>query len=512
MPDWSAGYVADIAYTYGTYSELSPMRARLAFLHAGLVFPEVRTCCELGFGQGMSINIHAASSDCAWYGTDFNPSQAGFAQELASASGAQAHLYDQAFAEFCRREDLPDFDSIGLHGIWTWISDENRAVIVDFIRRKLKLGGVLYISYNTQPGWAAMVPMRDLLTEYSQVMGAPGKGIAPRINDALQFAERLLSSEPAFLAANPQIAAKIEGMKKLDRSYLAHEYFNRDWLPMSFSSMTKWLEPAKLNFACSAHYMDHIDVANFSPEQSKILDEIADPSLRQTVRDFLVNQTFRRDYWVHGARQLSQQAQREKWLAQRMLLAIPRHLLSLKANTARGEVDLHERVYRPVIDCLADYQPKSVEQIARTCEAQGVTLSEVIQALFILAGTLQVQPVQDEDSIARARPLTDKLNRKLCQLAAEGLEQSALASPVTGSAVTADRFHQLFLLAYQDGQRTPQDWAHFANGILQSLGQRILIEGKAAESDQEQLAELERRAGKFGEFLLPIFKALGVAR
>ncbi|MBB3117485.1 hypothetical protein [Pseudoduganella violacea] len=50
MPDWSAGYIADITYTYGTYSELSQMRARLAFLHAGLVFPEVRNCCELGFG------------------------------------------------------------------------------------------------------------------------------------------------------------------------------------------------------------------------------------------------------------------------------------------------------------------------------------------------------------------------------------------------------------------------------------------------------------------------------
>jgi len=44
---------------------------------------------------------------------------------------------------------LPDFDYIGLHGIWSWISDENRQVIVDFIRKKLKVGGVLYISYNT---------------------------------------------------------------------------------------------------------------------------------------------------------------------------------------------------------------------------------------------------------------------------------------------------------------------------------------------------------------------------
>ena len=42
--------------------------------------------------------------------------------------------------------------------IWSWVSEENQRVIVDFVRRKLKVGGLLYISYNCQPGFAAMVP------------------------------------------------------------------------------------------------------------------------------------------------------------------------------------------------------------------------------------------------------------------------------------------------------------------------------------------------------------------
>ena len=143
MTDWTSCYVADIGYTFGYYPELNPLRARLAFLNAGLVPPKNGVHCELGFGQGMSTNIHAAASNSSWFANDFNPEQAGFAQELAAASGADAHLKDEAFAEFCTRTDLPEFDSIGLHGIWSWINDENRAVIVDFIRRKLKVGGVL---------------------------------------------------------------------------------------------------------------------------------------------------------------------------------------------------------------------------------------------------------------------------------------------------------------------------------------------------------------------------------
>ena len=142
MSDWTAGYVADIGYTYGYYAELNPLRIRLALLNAGFAVPRVLNACELGFGQGVSVNMHAAASDVAWHGTDFNPAQAGFARELATVSGVNARLTDDAFAEYAKRDDLPNFDYIGLHGIWSWISDENRHVIVDFIRRKLNVGGV----------------------------------------------------------------------------------------------------------------------------------------------------------------------------------------------------------------------------------------------------------------------------------------------------------------------------------------------------------------------------------
>ena len=110
MTDWTDGYVADIGYTFGYYTELNPLRVKLAFAYAGLVCPDMGAACELGFGQGLSANVHAAASVTQWHGTDFNPSQAGFAQELAAASGANARFYDEAFADFCDRSDLPDFD------------------------------------------------------------------------------------------------------------------------------------------------------------------------------------------------------------------------------------------------------------------------------------------------------------------------------------------------------------------------------------------------------------------
>lgn len=510
MSDWTNGYVADIGYTYGYYTELNPLRVRLAFLNAGLVAPDVGTACELGFGQGMSTNLHAAASVVQWAGTDFNPAQAGFAQELAGVADSGARLYDEAFDQFAQRADLPEFDYIGLHGIWSWISDENRAVIVDFIRRKLKVGGVLYISYNTQPGWAAMVPMRDLLTEHAEVLGSDGAGIVSRINSALAFAEQLLAANPAYARANPQIAERIQAIKKQDRNYVAHEYFNRDWQPMAFAKMAQWLSSAKLQWACSANYLDAIDAVNLTSEQQALLASIPDPMFRQTTRDFCVNQQFRKDYWVKGARQLSTLEQAEQLRAQRVILVQPRAEVSLKVNGSLGEASMQEAVYAPILDQLADHKPKSLAQLERALQPVGIGLAQIIQAVLVLTGAGALLAAQDDAASAKAKKRTDRLNTHLMAKARSSSALNYLASPVTGGGISVPRFQQLFLLARQQGHKQPQDWAQFTWNLLAAQGQRLLKDGKTLEAAEDNLAEIGQQAQRFAEKQLPILLALQV--
>ncbi len=358
MSDWSSGYVADIGYTHGYYDELNPQPAKLALLSSGHVLPEIDVACELGFGQGLSVNIHTAASTTEWHGTDFNPSQASYAQELAEASNSDAKLYDQSFQEFCNRPDLPDFDYIGLHGIWSWISDENRSIIVDFIRRKLKVVGVLYISYNTMPGWAAFAPLRNLMTQHADVIGSPGSGIVSRIDGSIDFASKLIATNPAYARANPQIAERIEKLKDQNRNYLAHEYFNRDWHPMNFAQMAQWLEPAKLQFACSANLLDHVDQINLTPDQQKFLAELPDPMFRESVRDFMINQQFRKDYWVKGLRKLTPIKRLELLREQKFILLKPASEVALKMTTVLGEITLNETIYNAILGALDGYKIK----------------------------------------------------------------------------------------------------------------------------------------------------------
>ena len=129
MSDWTAGYVSELGYTYGYYEELNTKRVELCLLNKGLASPKITRALELGFGQGISVNIHAAASDVEWMGTDFNPSQANFASRVASEATTSCKLLDCSFEELLSSEDLSEFDYIGLHGIWSWVSDHNREII-----------------------------------------------------------------------------------------------------------------------------------------------------------------------------------------------------------------------------------------------------------------------------------------------------------------------------------------------------------------------------------------------
>jgi hypothetical protein len=83
----------------------------------------------------------------------------------------------------------------------------------------------------------------------------------------------------------------------------------------------------------------------------------------------------------------------------------------------------------------------------------------------------------------------------------------ALASPVTGGGINVDRFEQLFLLARQNKQPDPPA---LVMQILSTLGQRLIRDGKAIETPEENLAELRSRYATFMEKRLPVLDQLGI--
>lgn len=511
MQEWTQGYVTDVGYVHDYYPELGTQRVSFALLQRGWICPRIEQACELGFGQGVSVNLHAAAGSAHWHGNDFNPAQAALARELAAASGADACLSDESFADFCARKDLPDFDFIGMHGVWTWISDANRRLLVDFIGRRLKPGGVLYLSWNTLPGWAPFLPLRRLLLAHKERSGAAGAGTPRHIDSALGFCERLLETAPAFLQRNPSAVERLQALRKQHGSYLAHEFFNRDWQPMDFTELSQWLAPARLTYACAANIIDEIPDLNQTMEQQRLLAGLDDAVLRQTVGDLMCNRFFRREYWLRGARVQGAQARRHAILGLEVVLVTPAADVSFRIEAGIGQVRLPERIFAPVLQELADRQIHSLEELEAGLQPAGILLEQLLEAVAVLHALGHLALVQNPAGVAGARLRCRRLNDHLLRGAVDGSEIGHLASPLTGGGIAVNRFQQLFLLARQQGLHDPAEWAESAwqHACAQNL--KIRREDRLLDTPEELRSELLRQARSFAVRELPVLTTLDVA-
>jgi hypothetical protein len=342
-------------------------------------------------------------------------------------------------------------------------------------------------------------------------MGSSGVGVVRRVNGAIEFTQKLLDTNPIFSRANPTVIEKLKKVSEQNSHYLAHEYFNKDWHPMHFATMCKWLIPSKLTYACSAHYLDHIDALNLTADQQAFLKEISDVNFKESVKDFMVNQQFRRDYWLRGARKLFPVEQAEMIKKQRIILLSSPEDIQLKVKGALGEANLNESIYLPIVGLLSDHKAKSIEEIISKVKPEEVRADQVLQAVLVLIGAGHIASVQNDEQVAKAKQSTKKLNEALIEKARFNVELSTLASPITGGGHTVTRINQLFLLAISQGKKQPKEWAQTVWEVLASQSQRLLKDGKAIELIEDNIAELTRQAEEFSSKKLPIIKALGIA-
>ena len=79
------------------------------------------------------MNFHAANKNIEWSGNDFMPEHVLFARKFAETVNINVDLSDQNFVEVSENFRNVKFDYICLHGVWSWISEENRKAIKLFI-------------------------------------------------------------------------------------------------------------------------------------------------------------------------------------------------------------------------------------------------------------------------------------------------------------------------------------------------------------------------------------------
>jgi hypothetical protein len=352
--------------------------------------------------------------------------------------------------------------------------------------------------------------VRHLLRLHGELAGSEAQGVTGKIDAALQLAQGMADDGAFYFQANATAAQRLKSLAGQNRNYLAHEYMNADWQPMYFSEVARLLDAAKLSFAASAHLPDHIDGVNLNPQARQRLGATAHPVLRESLRDYYVNQQFRRDVFIKGLRAMGAHEQAAALRGFRVALLARPEDVPLKVKGALGEAGLQEAIYRPLLDALAlDKGARSLGELEQALAGK-LNLMALREAVQALVGGGHATLAQDEDTVRRAAPQCDRLNLHLCAEARYKDEVGFLASPVAGGGVAVPRFQKLFLLALRQKRQTPEEWAAYAWDLLNQQGQRIVKDGKSLDSADENLAELTAQARQFASERLPVLRALKV--
>ncbi len=357
--------------------------------------------------------------------------------------------------------------------------------------------------------------MRHLMYLYGKQTGGPTGG---RLEPALAFVEKMFAADARSFGF-PGMKERFGRLMSQNRNYLAHEYFNDAWDLFYHSDIAADLAAARLFFLSSASLLDHVDAINLTADQQKILGETVDPVLRETLRDYMINQQFRRDIFARGTVPLTSGEAQEIWLDSRFALSTAREDIPLKVNGVLGEANLQEEVYGPLLDGFARLTEngRSAAISLRQLFTDNPRLAElgwarIQQAIMILVGAGHLQPCPaDPKGDAKRRESTRRFNLAVMDKARYSADLQSLASPVTGGGIGMGRFEQLFLLALSQGKKEPAQWAEFAWSVISAQGQRLLKDGKPLEEAGDNLAELNLQAAKFADKRLPTLRNLQIA-
>lgn len=444
MPNSTDSHVASHSYASNFYKEQTPAHLHYAQLcgvggQAGVGLPtafssdDMFASCDIGCGFGLTPLITAAVDPTAdIWGFDFNPEHISSATALSEVAGISNATFLTASFETFLDQETPDFDLITLHGIFSWVSPENRQQIRDILAKKLKPGGMVYVSYNCSTGWASAAPMQQFLCDYVDRHGSELKNGAI---DSVVLVDQMRTAGASFFGVNPQAGKILDKALQSDPRYLVHEYLTGHWTVFSPAQVANELSGAGLEYAGSADVTHAFDVFHMTPEAQAMLNSIDDPLLRQGVRDFFMTPLLRKDIFVKNPQQISPKQQTELLLDQRFCTTKAADQLPQHFNFPRGGVSLTAEAHAAIKAAMIQ-GPASARMII---DASSTETKSVLNGLKLLTNIGFLAPALPEAMTKAAQEQTYRFNAALAGFEENGDEPVPFyASPVTGGGISRD--------------------------------------------------------------------------
>jgi len=143
------------------------------------------------------------------------------------------------------------FDYIIAHGVFSWVPEAARDALLRLCSARLRDGGLLYLNYNSNPGWKVRGMIRDFLLAHTESI----TGLRRRAESAREVSTTIVAS----LSDNDHpysrlIADEFRFVAGCDLSYIAHEYLAVDNRPYWRAEFIQLVERYGLEFVADADF------------------------------------------------------------------------------------------------------------------------------------------------------------------------------------------------------------------------------------------------------------------
>lgn len=220
---------------------------------------------ELGCGSGANLlPLAFYRPRSTFVGLDGARSQIELGEARRVAAGVDnLQLIHSDFATAF--DELPGkFDYIIAHGVFSWVDRGSRDALLQIFSEKLLPGGLVYLNYNSRPGWNVRGLVRDFLLAQTKMEGS----LRARAELARETAVALI---PALDGAqHPYVLLMANELKFVgegELSWIAHEYLCADNHPYWHSEFIELAGRHGLKYVADAGVHDASNLASTELEQ-----------------------------------------------------------------------------------------------------------------------------------------------------------------------------------------------------------------------------------------------------
>ena len=198
-------------------------------------------------------------------------------------------------------EHLGTYDYIIAHGFYSWVDEETKDNFLRLCKEHLAENGILYMSYNTYPGWHKMDSIRALLKFANKDIDTlnhrekvrHGKTVASKLGALMLEYDTVKAQQGPFLQSLRQTLQKQD-------CYVGHDHLEPVNTPVYFHQCMDHMVEHGFTYLCDCDLNLSFPAVYDETLRTKLQDLAPhDPLAREQYIDFMLNTAFRKSLFTH---------------------------------------------------------------------------------------------------------------------------------------------------------------------------------------------------------------------